>query len=225
MQESVSDNPSVGLRVMHGASGVGDVSVRLLDPRAGNRVYADLENQMSLGEFGALHEIEPRTMNVEVAMAGIGTVIDVYEFDFSHLEGHSMTLALSGSGANANGGLTLMGVLPSGQVRFPGAVVTGLGSPSTLPSNLVLHGNYPNPFNPVTRIEFDLPFDARVEVEIIDVLGRAVKKASPQFLEAGTHRSIEINSSGLTSGLYLYTLSAFTEGGKISASGSMVLIK
>ena len=43
-----------------------------------------------------------------------------------------------------------------------------------IPVQFELHGNYPNPFNPVTTIVFDLPETTSVAAELIDVLGRRV---------------------------------------------------
>ena len=44
----------------------------------------------------------------------------------------------------------------------------------SLPQALVLHGNYPNPFRHSTRLMIDLPWPARVTVEVMDVVGRRV---------------------------------------------------
>lgn len=44
----------------------------------------------------------------------------------------------------------------------------------TLPESFVLCGNFPNPFRHTTQLLMDLPWSARVTVEIIDVIGRHV---------------------------------------------------
>jgi len=46
--------------------------------------------------------------------------------------------------------------------------------PSDVPWTFSLWGNYPNPFNSSTRIEFDLPEPATMHLEISDLLGRQV---------------------------------------------------
>ena len=43
-----------------------------------------------------------------------------------------------------------------------------------MPSIYTLHQNFPNPFNPKTQINYDLPKDALVELVIYDVMGRNV---------------------------------------------------
>jgi len=75
---------------------------------------------------------------------------------------------------------------------------------SDVPTEFTLRGNYPNPFNPATRIVFDLPQRAVVHVKITDLLGRRVKTLMAQDLEAGMHKTIAIDMSDMVSGTYLY---------------------
>ncbi|RMG68138.1 MAG: hypothetical protein D6715_03045, partial [Calditrichaeota bacterium] len=51
-----------------------------------------------------------------------------------------------------------------------------------------LHPNYPNPFNPETVIEFELPAAQQVRLEVLDVLGRRVRLLLQGYLPAGTHQ-------------------------------------
>lgn len=74
-----------------------------------------------------------------------------------------------------------------------------------LPSRFNLYGNYPNPFNPVTNIEFDLPRSSRVNLVVYDLAGRQVAVLIDDNLEAGRHRHV-FDASGLTSGMYLCRL-------------------
>ena len=208
----------------HGAKEVGSVAIRLLDPNNSNMLHATLEDNMGFSDIGDYHGIEPRKFNVEIAMAGSTMPIDVYSFDFGGLGGESFTLAISGSGTSAEEGLTLMGVLPSGEVRFP-EVVTARETGAGIPKAFSLLGNYPNPFNPSTKIAFDLPAAAHVTVEVIDMLGRTVMVVPTQVLEAGAHRSIEISSKGLASGAYLYRLTAMMETQTTVQSGWMTLVR
>ena len=73
------------------------------------------------------------------------------------------------------------------------------------PSEYVLESNYPNPFNPETRIRFGLPESAHVKLVVYDVLGREVRMLIDGVYEAGTHEAI-FEASGLPSGMYLYRL-------------------
>jgi hypothetical protein len=84
-----------------------------------------------------------------------------------------------------------------------------------------LVGNYPNPFNPVTRIEFSLPADLRVTLKVFNTLGQEVAVlADGRMFAKGLHAAT-FNASGLSSGVYFYTLQA----GPYSAVSKMVLMK
>ena len=55
-----------------------------------------------------------------------------------------------------------------------------------LPKAFALHQNFPNPFNPVTTIHFDLPKESNIKLSVYDILGRSIKelvneKQSPGF--------------------------------------------
>ncbi|MBI5059674.1 T9SS type A sorting domain-containing protein [candidate division KSB1 bacterium] len=92
---------------------------------------------------------------------------------------------------------------------------------ATQPTEFALHGNFPNPFNPETRIMFDLPANARIDLVVYNTLGQVVRVlANDKALGAGTHR-VTFNANDLPSGIYLYRLSA----NGVSATRKMVLVK
>lgn len=94
-----------------------------------------------------------------------------------------------------------------------------------LPGTFIVHGNYPNPFNPTTRIAFDLPATADVEVRVFDMLGREVETKVFANQQPGSNRSIELNAQTWPAGTYVYRLSAEIEGQSFIQSGRMVLLK
>ena len=94
-----------------------------------------------------------------------------------------------------------------------------------LPVEFVVHDNYPNPFNPGTRIQFDLPERAQVQVQVVDLLGREVMMVPAQEIEAGANRSIELHAAGLASGTYLYRLIATGAEQSHVKTGRMTLVK
>ncbi|MBK8982767.1 MAG: T9SS type A sorting domain-containing protein [Ignavibacteria bacterium] len=91
---------------------------------------------------------------------------------------------------------------------------------SEIPAEYKLYNNYPNPFNPSTKIEFDLPEAADVEITVYDFLGRKVKDLVSQNLQAGKYRT-EFDARDYSSGIYFYTYTA----GKYRETGRMILIK
>lgn len=80
--------------------------------------------------------------------------------------------------------------------------------------------NYPNPFNPVTTIRYQIPKDAFVTLRIYDMLGREVAQPVNESHAAGMY-SINFDGNRLKSGLYFYQLNA----GEFSDMGSMMLVK
>lgn len=85
---------------------------------------------------------------------------------------------------------------------------------NTLPEKFYLYQNYPNPFNPETKINFDLPERSRIMLKIFNSQGRQIYTlVENQDFAPGSY-SFLFNGSGLSSGIYFYTLS--TEKFKIS---------
>ena len=70
----------------------------------------------------------------------------------------------------------------------------------------ILHGFHHNPFNPSTKIEYTLPGNGFVKLQIFSVTGQLVKSLVNQNQESGYY-SIDFNGSNLSSGLYIYRLS------------------
>jgi hypothetical protein len=78
----------------------------------------------------------------------------------------------------------------------------------TLPTSYRLYQNYPNPFNATTYIPFDLPYEAKVTLEIYDVLGRKVATVLKDEIRAGGPDEISFDASQLASGIYFYRITA-----------------
>ncbi len=76
---------------------------------------------------------------------------------------------------------------------------------SLIPKEFKLYNNYPNPFNPVTKIRFDIPKAGNSEMIIYDLLGREVSIVFNQYLQPGAYE-VSWNGSSLASGIYIYRL-------------------
>jgi hypothetical protein len=83
-----------------------------------------------------------------------------------------------------------------------------------------LHGNYPNPFNPVTKIAFDLPEAGAVSLKVFDLMGREVAVLVNGEKPAGQH-TISFDARDLPSGMYICRMSA----NEFTASRKMLLAK
>jgi hypothetical protein len=83
----------------------------------------------------------------------------------------------------------------------------GTGETLASVSGFELEQNYPNPFNPTTSIRFSIKNDGFVTLKVFDSLGREVKTLISQNVAAGKY-DISFDASDLTSGMYVYQLSA-----------------
>ena len=106
-----------------------------------------------------------------------------------------------------------------------GIITHAFDAEGEVPAAFRLHGNYPNPFNPSTRVVFDLPSAAEVTVHVFDMLGKNVIVTSPVSLSGGWDHSLEVNGSSLPSGAYVYQVRAQTGSDMLVQSGRMILAK
>lgn len=68
-----------------------------------------------------------------------------------------------------------------------------------------LSQNFPNPFNPTTEINFSIPKETKVKIDIYNVLGQKVITLLDRKIKQGSH-SITFNAKNLSSGAYFYRL-------------------
>lgn len=89
-----------------------------------------------------------------------------------------------------------------------------------LPGLFLLHPNYPNPFNPSTRISYQIPRASFVILKVYDVLGREVATLVNQELNPGIYE-VSWNAVGFPSGVYFCRLAA----GDYVETRKLVLLK
>lgn len=75
----------------------------------------------------------------------------------------------------------------------------------TLTTDFKLFNNYPNPFNPTTKISWQSSVGSWQTLKIYDVLGNLISTPVDEYKSAGRYE-IEFNASGLASGIYFYQL-------------------
>jgi hypothetical protein len=91
---------------------------------------------------------------------------------------------------------------------------------SLKPINATLFANYPNPFNPSTKIKFTLFVDNRVKINIYNTVGQLIETLVDKEMESGYHE-VNFDASRLASGVYLYQLQA----GSFVETKKMVLLR
>ncbi|HEY7752047.1 MAG TPA: T9SS type A sorting domain-containing protein, partial [Ignavibacteriaceae bacterium] len=74
-----------------------------------------------------------------------------------------------------------------------------------IPPDFKLDQNYPNPFNPSTAIQFSIPEESFVKLEIFNSLGEKITTLVSEELNAGNYK-YEWNAENLSSGIYFYRL-------------------
>ena len=88
------------------------------------------------------------------------------------------------------------------------------------PGDFRLGQNFPNPFNPVTTIEFELPVAQKATLTVYNLQGEVVGTPITDYYQAGSHQMM-FDGSSLTSGLYIYRLTADAS----TVSRKMMLIR
>ncbi|NOX65375.1 MAG: T9SS type A sorting domain-containing protein [Chlorobi bacterium] len=86
---------------------------------------------------------------------------------------------------------------------------------NNIPTEIQLGNNYPNPFNPVTTIDYKIPVSGIVTLKVYDTLGREVVNLVNKEQKAGNY-SVRFNAANLASGVYYYTL--ITDSKRITKS-------
>lgn len=96
---------------------------------------------------------------------------------------------------------------------------------SNIPAEFFITPNYPNPFNPTTKIKFGLPSTANVKLTVYDMLGKQVDLLVNSSLEAGEYEA-DWNAGNFASGIYIYKIEARDNSGKqYIETRRMVLVK
>jgi len=84
----------------------------------------------------------------------------------------------------------------------------------------VMASNFPNPFNPITKIVFTIAKSAQTSLRVYNALGQQVAELVNKQLESGVHE-YEFNAANLPSGVYIYKL----ESDGVSEMHKMILMK
>ena len=130
---------------------------------------------------------------------------------------------------------------PSNKVGVHGMAPLGEDEPIVadteimqMPTEYAIHNNYPNPFNPITTIRYELPEPSHVTLIIYDMMGREVRRLVNDVVQSGYHTATWDcrNNAGavVSSGMYLYRFTATPAGGESEFTGitemnTMMLVK
>lgn len=102
-----------------------------------------------------------------------------------------------------NGGWSAL--KPSLGFSGPGLPKIAEDNVAPVPGRFVLKDAYPNPFNAQCIISFSIPKDARVKIDVFNILGQKVITLLDEEKEAGDH-SVKFDASNISSGVYFYRI-------------------
>jgi len=88
---------------------------------------------------------------------------------------------------------------------YPMSIVIPYSTNTVIPANFELMQNFPNPFNPSTKISYSVPHESFVTIKVYDILGREVRQLVNEYKRPGTY-TVAFNSHNLSSGVYFYSL-------------------
>jgi hypothetical protein len=202
-------------------SGIGNPAYwRAIDTDDNSRLYVTFQNSAAAGPKGYfLVHVTGNTFSSPILI-------------FEDSTGSYVTRGSSSVAAKGNGEVAILfdpagvrnGVVISDIFMKRGTIsFVGIEPISQTASEFRLYNNYPNPFNPVTKIRFDIPSSrtaSGVSLKIFDVTGKLLLLQYYGILKSGSYE-VSWDASGLSSGVYFYTLNA----GEFTATRKMVLVK
>ena len=145
------------------------------------------------------------------------------------IEGEELTLALWTSADQAEKQLTVTGLTDALVNKDVGAdlkyrenqVLIAMAKIAVdIPKDFMLCQNYPNPFNPTTILEFGVPVDSKVKVEVYNLLGQLIAVLVNEVRPAGYYK-VTFGSQSMPSGVYFYRMTA----GSFVQTKKMLLLK
>lgn len=96
---------------------------------------------------------------------------------------------------------------------------TSINEHPEMPYTFKVEQNFPNPFNPSTKIKYSIPEPARVEFSVYNLIGKEV--FNEEYLKTAGEQEITFNSGNLPSGVYFYTIKA----GNNSATRKFIIMR
>jgi endoglucanase len=141
-----------------------------------------------------------------------GVNFETFELSFDPATGDGIRLAGKPGGVSTFVSVAELRVVSHGSSTVPPV--------RTIPKDYGLDQNFPNPFNPSTRITYKVPVDQDVRVVVYDLLGREVAVLAEGFQSAGTYTA-DFSAEHLSNGVYFYSMVA----GEYVELRKMILLK
>lgn len=221
-QEAATVATDVQFNVVHGSTDAPTVDVIARD-------VGTLVDDATYGDITGYIGVAPGAYTLDVTTADGSATAATFVADLSGAAGGALTVLASGflSPDNDQSGepFGLLAVFPDGATALlpPGAVSNEAGA--SAPASFEVSGVYPNPFSSAAAVTFSLGSEARVGVEVYDMLGRRVLDVDPEPRAAGADQQIPLDATALPSGVYIYRLSAESATETLSRTGRMTVVR
>ena len=217
-RESALDTNNVEFFVLHGSTDAPavDILAQGVGILVQNVFYGDISDYIS---------VPPASYSLDITPAGENnTIVTSLNADLSGLKGNVATVFASGflnTTANKDGAaFGIFAALANGTVVQFGTLTGVENSSNSIPTSFNLKQNFPNPFNPTTKIVYSIPKSSDVSLKVFNVLGQEVATLVNQQQNAGFY-SVNFDAGSLASGIYIYRIQA----GSFVSTKKMTLLK
>ena len=139
---------------------------------------------------------------------------------YRRAEAGSGTFEMLDTEYDAEAGELIVTLVSFSEFAFVTGITTNILAEDIQPVTFELHQNYPNPFNPSTVIDFELPANSDVRLEVYNMLGQRVAILLNGQKPAGRHQ-VSFDASSLSSGMYIYRITA----GEFVQTRKMMLVQ
>jgi len=150
-------------------------------------------------------------VNAQSVVSSAAGFMENTSISLNFMTGEAIVGSFSNETINISGGL----------VGYDPHVILSNAPSIDLPKTFGLSQNYPNPFNPTTVINYDVPKQALITLDVFNSIGVKVSTLVSATKAAGMH-SIHFSAQNLSSGMYFYRLQA---DGNVITTKKMLLIK
>ena len=222
LNQEAQDNESFALKVLHGVT-----DAPAVDIYANGSLVID---SLVYGDFTDYLQLPVGNYTIDITAHGAQQAVASFSAPLTGLGGGAGILYASGflAGADTDPAFALVLTTPSSYVVELPATETYLKIDNIFTAELnefTLSSNYPNPFNPITSIRYNLKTDSEVTITIYDLLGNVINKLFKGTQNAGS-KKINWNATNnagdqVSSGVYIYKI----ETNNSSNFGRMMYLK